>query len=337
MPVTEFLDALAHRSLDQREAHRTFTSLLDGEFSDIEIAALLTALKTRGETPDEIAGAAEALLEAAEPFPRPDYPVADTCGTGGDGAGTLNISTAAAFVAAAAGIPVAKHGNRASSSRAGSADVLEALGVRIDPSPDRSRAALDRAGICFLFAPAYHPGIRRAMEVRRTLRTRTVMNLLGPLVNPARPAWQVMGVYAPHLVHPIAETLGRLGCRGALVVHGAGLDEIALHGPTRAALLQHGRVTDLVLTPEDAGLRRAPLAALAGGSPDDGARWLAATLAGRGPRDATAAVAINAGALLWIADHADSLAEGTARAHDLLRSGAPAERLRLLVEVSNDA
>ena len=168
MPATEFLDTLSHRSLSEQESYRTFTDILDGAMSDIEIAALLAAMKTRGETADEITGAARAILAQARPFPQPAYPVADTCGTGGDGLGTINVSTAAAFVAAAGGVPVAKHGNRATSSRTGSADVLEALGLDLEASPDSTRRALDRARVCFLFAPAYHPGIRKAAAVRRT-------------------------------------------------------------------------------------------------------------------------------------------------------------------------
>ena len=332
MPATEFLDTLARRSLTERESYQTFIDILGGAMSDIEIAALLVAMKTRGETAEEITGAALAMLDQARPFPRPAYRVADTCGTGGDNLGTVNISTAAAFVAAAAGIPVAKHGNRASSSHAGSADALESLGLDLDCPPDTARRALDRAGVCFLFAPAYHPGVRQAATVRRTLRTRTVMNLLGPLVNPARPAWQVMGVYAPHLVRPIAETLHRLGVSAALVVHGSGLDELALHGPTTAAFLRDGRIEDLVLTPEDAGLPRAPVGDLAGGDPAENGLWLRRLLAGHGSSVHAAAVALNAGALLWIADRAGSLAEGTRLATAIIAEGAGAERLRLLLE-----
>ncbi len=332
MPLTEFLDTLSHRSLSERESYRTFTDILDGAMSDIEIAALLAAMKTRGETADEITGAALAILAQARPFPQPAYPVADTCGTGGDGLGTINVSTAAAFVAAAGGVPVAKHGNRATSSRTGSADVLEALGLDLEASPDTTRRALDRARVCFLFAPAYHPGIRKAATVRRTLRTRTVMNLLGPLVNPVRPAWQVMGVYAPHLVRPIAQTLQRLGVTAALVVHGSGLDEIALHGPTTAALVRDGRITDLVLTPEDARLPRAPISELAGGGPAESAVWLRQVLEGRAPPAHTNSVALNAGALFWVAGVADSLAAGAHLASGIITAGAGAKHLELLLK-----
>jgi anthranilate phosphoribosyltransferase len=335
MAVAELLETLSRRSLDQAESYATFSELVGGRLSEIEIAALLAALKTRGETPAEIAGAARALREAGVPFPKPPYPVADTCGTGGDGAGTVNVSTAAAFVATAGGVAVAKHGNRASSSRCGSADLLEAAGVKLDPAPAVARRCLDEAGVCFLFAPAYHPGVRQAMGVRRTLRTRTLFNLLGPLANPARPEFQVMGIYAAHLVRPAAETLALLGCGAALVVHGSGLDEIALHGPTTAARLAGGRVEELVLTPEEAGLLRAPVEALRAGDPGAAARWLVELLAGRGERAHVDAVALNAGALLWVAGRCPSLREGTAVARAILASGSALERLSRLIDLSH--
>lgn len=335
MPVSELLDTLSRRSLEREETYAAFSQLVGGQLSEVEIAAVLAALKTRGETPAEIAGAAQALREAAVPFPKPDYPVADTCGTGGDGAGTINVSTAAGFVAAACGVRVVKHGNRASSSRCGSADLLEALGVRLDPPPEVARRCLDEAGICFLHAPAYHPGVRQAMTVRRTLKTRTLFNLLGPLVNPARPEFQVMGIYTPHLCRPAAETLALLGCRSALVVHGSGLDELALHGPTTAALLRDGRIETITLRPEDAGVRPAPIEALAGHPPELAGRWLRCLLGGRAPAPHIEVVALNAGAMLWIAGLASSLREGVAAARDAILSGHAQSRLIQLVEGSH--
>lgn len=331
------LDALAHRSLRCDESYRAFRGIIAGAFSEVEIAALLAALKTRGESPAEIAGAARAMRECAVPFPRPGYPLADTCGTGGDGAGTINISTAAAFVVAAAGLPVVKHGNRAISSRCGSADILEAAGVSIDVEPERARACLDAVGVCFLFAPRYHPGMRHAAGVRRSLRTRTVFNLLGPLANPAAPEIQLVGVYAPHLVRPAAETLSQLGCTSALVVHGSGLDEIALHGETTAVRVTNGQLQMLTLTPEDAGVGRSPRSAL---RPTDGqhpGEWLRHLLSGRGSEAHGAAVAVNAGAVLWIAGLAPTLAAGTAHAQRLLNDGEPARRLERMIEVTRGA
>lgn len=330
------LEALMARSLGHHESYQAFRGIIDGRFHELEVAALLAALKTRGESPEEISGAARAMREGAVPFPKPAYDIADSCGTGGDGAGTVNISTAAAFVAAAAGLPVAKHGNRAVSSRCGSADVLEAAGVRVEPTPAVARRCLDEAGICFLFAPAYHPGMRNAAGVRRTLRTRTVFNLLGPLANPARPEFQLVGVYARHLVRPAAETLAKLGVRAALVVHGSGLDEIALHGPTTAVRVDaDGELHDLEITPESAGVESHPLSALLSAGALDACAWLRAVLGGDGPKAHTTAVAVNAGALLWIAGKSTSIHDGVQKARALMEAGAPLDRLDHLVEVSH--
>lgn len=335
MSVAELLDTLALRSLDQDESFTAFSRLTDGQLCDVEIAAFLAALKTRGETPEEIAGAAEALRSAAIPFPKPGYPVVDTCGTGGDLAGTVNVSTAAAFVAAAAGLNVAKHGNRAASSRCGSADLLEALGVRLDPSPTVARRCLDTVGICFLFAAVYHASVRRATGVRTALKTRTLFNLLGPLANPARPEFQVMGVYAPHLCRPVAETLRLLGCRAALVVHGDGLDELALHGPTTAALLRDGVISPLTIMPVAVGLAPATIEALRGGDPGANARWLRRLLQGHAPRAHHDAVALNAGAMLWVAGRHDSLTASVGEASAILASGQAEARLDGLIEASH--
>lgn len=320
--------------LSSEQAEALFRDLISGALSEIEISAVLIALKAKGETPAEIAGAARALRAASAPFERPGYAYADCCGTGGDGQGTVNVSTAVALVAAEAGVPVAKHGNRSVSSQCGSADALEALGARLDPPPEVSRRALDEVGFCFLFAPQYHAGLRHAMPVRRALKVRTIMNLLGPLVNPSAPPLQVMGIYDPALVAPAARTLGMLGCQAALVVHGGGLDEIALHAPTRAALLQGGSVEELSITPEDAGVARAPIEALKGGGPAANGAWLSTLLGGQGERAHQDAVAINVGALLWIAGRAASLREGTAAALEVLASGRARERLTRFVALS---
>lgn len=334
--MRELLERLFQRQdLSREQAAELFGQMVRGACSDIEIAAAVAALKTKGECADEITGAAQALRAAAVPFPRPDYPTADTCGTGGDGAHTVNISTAAAFVAAECGIPIVKHGNRSVSSKCGSADVLEMCGVKLDPTPEVARRCLDEAGICFLMAPQYHAGIRHVMPVRRALKTRTIFNLLGPLLNPALPPWQIMGIYDPAHVETAARTLGMLGARAALVVHGSGLDEIAIHGPTTAALWKDGQLTHLTLTPEDAGLTRYPLEALAGGTPEENTRWLKQLLAGNAKPAHLAAVSLNVGALLWITDTAPSLLEGTRTAFDTIVHGRPVQRLKKLIEVSN--
>lgn len=337
MRIATILDTLSRRSLSREETADIFRHLMDGGYGEVEISALVAALKARGETPEEIAGAAEALRGAARPFPRPGYAYADTCGTGGDGTGTVNVSTAVAIIAAELGIPVAKHGNRSVSSQCGSADVLEELGVRLDPTPDLARRCLDETGLCFLFAPQYHAGVRHAMPVRRVLSTRTIFNLLGPLSNPSHPPIQLLGVYDPALCRPLAITLGLLGVEAALVVHGEGLDEIALHGGTTAALWRDGRLTELEITPEEAGLSRQPLECLRGGNPATNAALLRALLAGKGHPAHRDAVALNAGALAWIAGKASTLGDGVGIALETIASGRAATRLRTWAELSHGA
>jgi anthranilate phosphoribosyltransferase len=326
------LDRLCRRDdLSREETRALFGAIIAGEVSELELAALLAALRCKGETADEIAGAAEALRDAAATFPAPNASIgarlADSCGTGGDGAQTVNISTAVALLAAECGLPMVKHGNRSVSSSCGSADVLERCGVRVDASAEVSARALEQLSICFLFAPQYHSGVRHAMPVRRALGVRTIFNMIGPLANPARPQVQLMGVYAPELLQPMARTLTLLGCSSALVVHGGGLDEIALHAPTQAARVRNGLVTTFEIEPEELGLSRQPLSALRGGDADANARWLRGLLAGQGPEAHAQAVALNTGALLWISDQAKDLATGYQRAREALDAGGAAERL----------
>lgn len=332
---TALSDLFAGRSLSQQDSERLFGALVAGQLTEPTIAALLVALKVKGETADELIGAARALRAADAPFERPDYLFADSCGTGGDGSGTINLSTAVAFVAAAAGLPIAKHGNRSVTSRCGSADVLEALGVRLSVPAETSRRALDEAGICFLFAPDYHPGLRHAGPVRHALKVRTVMNVLGPCVNPAEPGVQLLGVADPALLEPVAQVLVALGVRQAMVVHGGGLDEVALHETTQAARVRDGRIERIAFAPEDAGLKRAPLAALAGGGPQENAARLRALLTGHGEVAENHAVAFNAGALLLTAGLAEDLRGGVALALRTLASGAPFERLKALAEITH--
>jgi anthranilate phosphoribosyltransferase len=337
MRASEVLEALSRRALSREESAAAFRRLLGQEYSDIEMAAVLVALKTRGETPEVMAGAVEALLESAVAFPRPEYPFADCCGTGGDGTGTVNISTAAAFVASELGIPIAKTGNRSVSSRCGSADVLEKLGVKLDPSPEVGRRCLDEVGVCFVFAPQYHPGVRRATATRKALGVRTVLNLVGPIANAARPPWQLMGVYDPALCEPAARTLQLLGRHTALVIHGSGLDEVALHGPSSGVLLRDGALRPISITPEDAGLVQAPLAALAGAGPEENAEWLTELLRGRGGSAHADAVALNAGTLAWILGKAATLKQAVRLAREALDGGGGARRLARLVEYSHGA
>jgi anthranilate phosphoribosyltransferase len=325
---------LSGEDLPIGDAQHLFERLVLGKLEPAEIAATLVALRMKGETVEEMIGAANALSEAALPFDRPDYLYADCCGTGGDGSGIINVSTAAGFVAAACGLPVAKHGNRSVSSKCGSADVLEALGATIEVSPQVARANLDDTGFCFLYAPLYHPGMKHAALVRRQLQVRTVMNLLGPCVNPARPPVQLLGVADPRLLRRIAQTLAAMGVEEALVVHGSGLDEVALHGETRAIRLSGGELTEVEITPEDAGLERAPLKAVTGGEAAENAGRLRALLGGNGERAEQDIVALNAGALLMTAGKANDLREGTGQALEALRSGGAGRVLDAFVEAS---
>lgn len=324
-------------NLDSKALEGLFARLVAGELDPVLLAALLVALKVKGESGSEIAAAARALRAAAKPFPRPDYVFADCCGTGGDGQATLNVSSGVALTAAACGLPIAKHGNGSVSSRSGSADVLAELGINVRADRETSRRCLDEVGVAFLFAPDYHPGIAHAMPVRKALATRTLFNVLGPLVNPARPPCQLVGVYAPELVRPIAEALLLLGVERALVVHGSGMDELALHGPTTAARVAGGAIQPLVLTPRDAGLDEQPLAALRGGAAADNASALAAVLAGGGRAAYRDAIAFNTGALLWVTGLADDAAAGTAQALAALADGSALARLGRCREVSHGA
>jgi anthranilate phosphoribosyltransferase len=322
-------------SLSESEAEQLFGELVAGRLPEPAIASMLIALRLKGETAAELTGAARALRAADEPFERPDYLFADSCGTGGDGSASINVSTAVAFVAAAAGLPVAKHGNRSVTSRCGSADVLEELGAKLDVDAAISRRTLDETGICFLFAPRYHPGLRHAGPVRRMLKVRTIMNMLGPCVNPAEPKVQLLGVADPALLHPVASTLAALGVERALVVHGSGLDEIALHGITRAIRVEGGTLEERQIAPEDAGLERRPMQVLRGGGPQENAQRLKALLQGRGLAAESEVVALNAGALLMTAGLAADLSEGVGIALETLRSGTAYEKLRLFAEASH--
>jgi anthranilate phosphoribosyltransferase len=325
---------LEHQDLDRNESETLFTELVEGRLPEPLMAAAFVALRFKGETAEELTGAALALRSVAEPFPSPDHLFADSCGTGGDCSGSINVSTAAGIIAAACGLPVVKHGNRSFTSKCGSADVLESLGAKLDVSPPASRQILDRTGFCFLLAPAYHPGIAHAGPVRRALRVRTVMNLLGPCLNPARPRVQLVGVPDPSLLEPIAKTLRALGVERALVVHGCGLDEIAVHAFTQAVRLTDGRLERLEITPEQAGLKRYPRETIAGGEPAANARLLVDILGGRGSDAQRAIVAINSGALLHSAGIADDLRDGVDRALDSISSGRARQLLDDFVEAS---
>ncbi len=318
---------MKREDLSRAETEELFGWLMDGELSEAMKAAMLVALAMKGEAASEIAGAAAAMRERVIAIPHNVERVVDTCGTGGDGKGTFNISTAAAVVAAAAGVPVAKHGNRSVSSRSGSADVLAALGVAIDATPEEAGRALESIGIAFLFAPRLHPAMKQVMPVRKELGVRTLFNVLGPLTNPAGARRQVMGVYAERLVEVVGRVLLELGCEHALVVHGSdGLDEITITGPTRIAEVRAGEVEVYDFEPRDLGVERARPEDLAGGSPEDNAELFRGILgcAGGPLADVTA---LNAAAALYAGGVARDLPDGLARARVAIRSGAAARKL----------
>ncbi|GAB1621104.1 anthranilate phosphoribosyltransferase [Agarivorans albus] len=322
------------KDLSIEQAQQVFSQVIQGEVEPIVLSSLLTALKIKGEQPQEIAGAAKALLANAAPFPSPDYDFADIVGTGGDGHNTINISTTSAFVAASLGVKVAKHGNRSVSSKSGSSDLLAALGINIQMTPDTARKCLDELGLCFLFAPQYHAGVRHAMPVRQTLKTRTIFNVLGPLINPAHPSMEVMGVYDPALISPIAHTLQQLGMKKAMVVHGAGLDEVAIHGETKIAEINGDKITEYTLTPADFGVEQADLDAIKGGTPEENKAITLQLLQGTATLAQQAAVAVNVALLLKLAGKADDVAQGVKMALDEMASGRPLTLANQLAEMS---
>ncbi|WP_260482991.1 anthranilate phosphoribosyltransferase [Sphingomicrobium flavum] len=326
---------LSGEDLPSSDSEHLFERLVLGRLEPAEVAGMLVALRMKGETAEEMIGAARALSAAAQPFDTPDYLFGDCCGTGGDGSGLINVSTAAAFVAAACGLPVAKHGNRSVSSKCGSADVLEALGCNLEVDADTARQLLDETGFCFLFAPAYHPGMKHAGPVRKQLAVPTVMNLLGPCINPARPKVQLMGVADPTMMRHIAKVLDAQGVEQALVVHGSGLDEIALHGDTRAIRLDHGELSELTIAPEDFGVEPAPLKVLTGGEAQENGERLGRLLKGEGAQAENDIVIINAAALLHVAGKADSLKDAADMARHALLSGDAGAVLKRYAEASH--
>ncbi len=332
--VKKLLDS---HKLSSQESKELFCGIIAGELSDVELTAGLIALKFRGETHHEIAGAASALISSARPFPIDGEALADNCGTGGDGLHTINISTAAAVIAACAGVKMVKHGNRSVSSKCGSADVLESLGININTSPAGSKACLDQVGICFLFAPLYHQGIKHAMPVRRSLQTRTVFNLLGPLVNPARPQFQLLGIYDPAFGKAIALALLELGTKKAMVVHGSGMDELCLDGPNQIWLVENGQVTEKTIDASSLGLESYSRDLLKGGEPAFNANTLRQLFAGQGTLAQQHAVALNAGAIIWLAGKSESWRLGVQLALKVLGSNDAETLIQRWSEVSHGA
>ena len=312
--------------LTQAEA-REVSTLVFEEATEAQIGAMLAALRAKGETEAEIAGFAEGMRAAARTISPDREPLVDTCGTGGDDYDTINVSTTSAIVASGAGVPVAKHGNYSVSSSSGSADVLEVAGVNVDAEPAAVERAIERDGIGFMLATVFHPAMKAVIGPRRELGMRTVFNVLGPLTNPAGADAQVVGTYDPDLVVPMAEALSRMDVERALVVHGDGLDEICLHGETVAAEVNGADVTELELDPADFGLDRAPVAAIAGGTPEENAADLRAIVEGEETGPKRDVILANAGAAIYVAGEADSLAAGADRARSAIESGDAAGTL----------
>jgi len=332
---TALARVVARTSLEESEMEAVMQQLMEGAATPAQIGGLLVALRMKGETASEIIGAARALrTHATRIHPRAPV-IVDTCGTGGDLRGTFNISTAAAFIAAGTGLTIAKHGNRAMSGSVGGADVLEALGVKIDLTPEQIAACVDAVGIGFLFAPTFHPAMRHAAGPRRELGMRTIFNLLGPLSNPAGARHQVVGVFAAEWTEPLAQALGRLGSVHALVVHGDdGLDEISLAAPTQLSEWKDGTLRTYRVTPEELGLARCCDAELAGGDRDTAASIIRGIVAGAsGPRADVAVV--NAAAAIYVGGLAPSIAAGIRIAQDSIRSGRARHKLTQLIEYTN--
>ena len=319
--------------LSVEDAEAAFTVIMAGDATPAQIGGLLMAMRVRGETVPEITGAVRAMRARMTAIEAPDGAI-DVCGTGGDGAGTLNVSSAVTFVVAGCGVPVAKHGNRALSSRTGGADVLTALGVNIDAPMERLASILREAGAVFLFAPRHHPSMRHAAGPRVELATRTIFNLLGPLSNPARVTRQLTGVFSPNWTRPMVETLAQLGHEAAWLVHGMGLDELTVAGENQVTALSAGSIRDFTVTPEDAGLNRAPIAAIQGGDAAFNAAALVALLQGiAGPYRDT--VVLNAAAALIVAGRAGTPREGANMASAAIQSGAALNVLETMRRVTN--
>ena len=332
--IQEYIGQVAEgESLSQSEAREASTLVFE-EATPAQIGGLLTGLRAKGETEAEIAGLAEGMRAVARTISPDRTPIVDTCGTGGDGHDTINVSTAAAIVVSGAGVPVAKHGNYSVSSSSGSADVLDAVGVEIDADPAAVQRAIERNGIGFMLAPVFHPAMKAVIGPRRELGMRTVFNILGPLTNPAGADAQVIGVYDPALVPVMADALAKMEVQRALVVHGAGLDEIALHGESIVAEVSGSTTTEYTISPSEMGLDAAPVEAIEGGSPTENAEALRDIVAGRAsgaPRDIVLA---NAGAAIYVAGETQSIAEGVELARESLASGAAARQLERLTEAA---
>ncbi|MDZ7688563.1 MAG: anthranilate phosphoribosyltransferase [Halobacteriales archaeon] len=330
--VQEYLHkAIEGEDLTLEEARSAADAVFE-DATDAQIGALLVALRMKGETEEEIAGFAQGMKNAARTISPDASPLIDTCGTGGDGYDTINVSTASAIVASAGGAVVAKHGNYSVSSSSGSADVLEELGVEIDAEPPAVERAIEEAGVGFMLAPVFHPAMKRVIGPRKELGARTVFNVLGPLTNPAGAESQVVGVYDAELVPLMARSLAHMDVERALVVHGAGMDEIALHGETTVAEVDGESVEEYAVTPDEIGLEEAPVEDVAGGTPQENARHLRRIFEGDETGAKRDIVLANSGAALYVAGVASSVEEGVEVARNAIEEGRAAEKLRALAE-----
>lgn len=334
--MKDYINKLIQKqSLTTEEAQLAIYKIFT-DATDVQIAAFLTAMKMKGETPAEIAGLALGMKKAANIInPKVNGTLIDTCGTGGDSTGTINVSTGAALVVAGAGVPVAKHGNYSITSRSGSADVLRELGVKIDAPPEQVEKTIETVGIGFMLAPVFHPSMKRVAQIRRDLGFRTVFNILGPLTNPANAKAQVIGVFDSSLCEPMANVLNILGTKRALVVHGSGMDEISTTGETQIVELNSGKLTKYTTTPEKLGVKRASMADIAGGTPEENARDIVDVLKGKkgAKRDI---IAVNAGAALFVSANAENLAAGINLANKVIDSGAALNKLKELVNAAGE-
>ena len=338
MNIREAIEKLVNRvNLSEAETIDVMNQIMTGEATPLQVASFLTALRVKGETVEEITGAARVMREKAHRVNVGSKTVLDTCGTGGDQKGTFNISTASAFVVAGAGVNVAKHGNRSVSSQSGSADVLGALGVKIDAPKERVEACIDKVGIGFLFAPLLHEAMKYAVQPRRDIGIRTVFNLLGPLTNPAMASHQLLGLYSGELVGVVAHVLKNLGSVRAMAVHGLeGMDEISLCGPTKVAELRNGQVKEYTIEPESLGLKKCRLEDLRGGNAEASAAIVRGVLRGdKGP--ARDVVLLNSGAALYVSGTAATIAEGLRLAAESIDSGKARQKLEQLIQMTNAA
>lgn len=334
--MKEYLQKLIQRQNLKADEAEAAISRIFTDATDAQIAAFLTALKMKGETPEEIAGFVKGMKKAANIInPQVTGILVDTCGTGGDSAGTINVSTGAAIVTAACGVPVAKHGNYSITSKSGSADVLRELGVKIDLPPQEVEKTIEKVGIGFMLAPVFHPSMKRVAQIRRDLGFRTVFNILGPLTNPANAKAQVLGVFDASLCETMANVLNILGTKRALVVHGSGMDEITNTGETQIVELSNGKLTKYTLTPEKLGIKRVSASDIAGGTPEENARDIVEVLKGKkgAKRDI---ITINAGAALLASGKAETLASGIRMAIEAIDSGAALNKLKEFVKTAGE-